>query len=110
MRKDRPQSGSFHKGKKLQSLGFDKAHTAHGRHSDQAQGGGVVTIWPWDSVRVQHLREGYYVIAPSGAVMAGPYPTNSEAWRAYDRLAMEPLNSMEDVYDWSIAQRLLRDE
>lgn len=35
-----------------------------------------------------------------GAILAGPFETHAEAWRALDRLSGEPVSKAEDTSEW----------
>ena len=39
------------------------------------------------------------VVDAGGAVCAGPFETNAQAWRAVDRLGREPVSRAEYVFD-----------
>lgn len=47
----------------------------------------------------------WQIIDDSGAVI-GEYATNSQAWRALDRINREPISKREDSVDWAWRQRL----
>lgn len=50
--------------------------------------------------------EGGFVVVDGGLTLAGPFPTNAEAWRAADRRNNEPISPAEKRADW-IATKIL---
>lgn len=44
--------------------------------------------------------------AIDGERTEGPFDTNSQAWRAMDRLAMEPVNREENTTDWRLTREM----
>jgi hypothetical protein len=51
--------------------------------------------------------DGHFQITDDdGHFMAGPYETNAEAWRAFDRIAGEPISPTEKKTDWIVGQIL----
>ena len=49
---------------------------------------------------------GWVVQAGDLRVLAGPFATNSEAWRALDRIERLPTSPQEDKTDWLWSQRV----
>ncbi|TPJ56805.1 hypothetical protein, partial [Mesorhizobium sp. B2-6-7] len=47
-----------------------------------------------------------FIVADGAATLAGPFPTNSEAWRAADRLEGSPISPAEKRADW-ISNKIL---
>lgn len=47
-----------------------------------------------------------FVVTNGAATLAGPYPTNAEAWRAADRLEGSPISPAEKRADW-ISNKIL---
>ncbi|MBZ9888959.1 hypothetical protein LB559_13500 [Mesorhizobium sp. BR1-1-3] len=43
---------------------------------------------------------GGFVVVDGGETLAGPFPTNAEAWRAVDRLEGSPISPAEKRADW----------
>ncbi|MCI0998941.1 hypothetical protein HWD97_02475 [Ochrobactrum sp. C6C9] len=41
-----------------------------------------------------------YVANAHGGIMAGPFETNAQAWRAADRISGEPVSRSEKVSMW----------
>ncbi|WP_027036520.1 hypothetical protein [Mesorhizobium ciceri] len=41
-----------------------------------------------------------FVVVDGAATLAGPFPTNAEAWRAADRLEGSPISPAEKRADW----------
>lgn len=57
--------------------------------------------------RVIQQQDGRYAVeARDGSRLAGPFPTNAEAWRALDRLNHEPINPAEKRTDYGVQQHL----
>lgn len=46
------------------------------------------------------IDEGWIVQCARGAMLAGPFASNGEAWRALDRLERKPVSPAEDKVDW----------
>lgn len=44
--------------------------------------------------------DGKYYVLNRGNVIAGPFDTNSEAWRRLDRLTGDPISRSEKVSEW----------
>ncbi|MBV2144423.1 hypothetical protein KUG47_13055 [Falsochrobactrum sp. TDYN1] len=44
--------------------------------------------------------DGKYLVMNGGNVVAGPFDTNSEAWRALDRLSGQSVSKAEDTSEW----------
>lgn len=49
---------------------------------------------------------GGFVVVDGGETLAGPFPTNAEAWRALDRMEGEPISPAEKRADW-ISNKIL---
>ncbi len=49
-------------------------------------------------VRKQH--DGWHYVVSAGGIIAGPFETNAEAWRALDRLTGQPVSRSEQVSMW----------
>ncbi|WP_434723063.1 hypothetical protein [Mesorhizobium sp. RIZ17] len=50
--------------------------------------------------------EGGFVVVADAQTVAGPYPTNADAWRALDRLEGDPISPAEKRADW-ISNKIL---
>lgn len=50
--------------------------------------------------------EGGFVVVDGVSILAGPFPTSAEAWRAADRLEGEPISPAEKRADW-ISNKIL---
>lgn len=44
--------------------------------------------------------DGKYLVVNGGNVLAGPFDTNAQAWRALDRISGEPISRSEKVSMW----------
>lgn len=55
---------------------------------------------------VTQTPEGWTVNLPHGGVLAGPFATNAEAWRALDRIERQPASPQEEKTDWLWRQRV----
>jgi len=44
--------------------------------------------------------DGKYLVMSVGNVLAGPFDTNSEAWRQLDRLTGQSVSKAEDTAEW----------
>lgn len=55
---------------------------------------------------VQASDGGGWVVVSRGETLAGPFPTNAEAWRAADRLEGSPISPAEKRSDW-ISNKIL---
>lgn len=49
---------------------------------------------------------GWVVQAPDLRIVAGPFTTNAEAWRALDRIERQPASPQEEKTDWLWRQRV----
>lgn len=52
---------------------------------------------------------GGWVVISRGETLAGPFPTNAEAWRAADRLEGSPISPAEKRADWITTKILSSD-
>lgn len=59
--------------------------------------------------RVALSEGGYVVLSGDHTVMAGPFGTNAEAWRALDRLDGQPINPAEKRTDFATSRALRGD-
>ncbi|AZO23847.1 hypothetical protein EJ070_26305 [Mesorhizobium sp. M1E.F.Ca.ET.045.02.1.1] len=50
--------------------------------------------------------EGGFAVVAAGEMLAGPFPTNAEAWRVLDRLEGQPISPAEKRADW-ISNKIL---
>lgn len=50
--------------------------------------------------------DGWVVQAADLRVIAGPFATNAEAWRALDRIERQPASPQEEKTDWLWSQRV----
>ncbi|MFC5421047.1 hypothetical protein ACFPOB_15930 [Bosea eneae] len=55
---------------------------------------------------VVQIDVGHVVRSPDGVVLAGPFATNAEAWRALDRIERQPVSPQEEKTDWLWRQRV----
>ncbi len=60
---------------------------------------------------VAQAADGWIVHSPQGEVLAGPFPTNAEAWRALDRIERQPVSPQEKrtdrMWEQSVSARRL---
>lgn len=50
--------------------------------------------------------DGGYCVMNGASIVAGPFNTNSDAWRALDRLEGDPINPAEKKSEW-IASKII---
>jgi hypothetical protein len=53
-----------------------------------------------ETLQIIKAPDGLWLLTDRDAAVLGTYPTNAEAWRAYDRLLGEPISKAEDRADW----------
>jgi hypothetical protein len=58
------------------------------------------TPLPCRDPSIVRIDDGWVVQCGQGAVLAGPFATNAEAWRVLDRLERKPVSPAEDKVDW----------
>lgn len=56
-------------------------------------------------MRVVKLKDGTWGVVWGEELMAGPFETNSAAWRALDRLTGDPVSRSEKTAEWLWQQR-----
>lgn len=61
------------------------------------------------TLRVANLDGAHAVVcSATGRVLAGPFTTNAQAWRACDSIALEPINKHEATAQWAFQQDVAR--
>ncbi|WIJ26612.1 hypothetical protein [Devosia sp. RR2S18] len=50
---------------------------------------------------ITRQQDGRWAVVNDAGETVSVHRTNSEAWRALDRLANEPINRREDIADWA---------
>lgn len=55
---------------------------------------------PTVDVTVHRTPSGTWAVADEHGTIISEHPTNSQAWRAADRLSNEPINKREATSDW----------
>lgn len=56
---------------------------------------------------IVQIDSGWIVQCGQGAVLAGPFATNAEAWRALDRLERQPISPQEKLVDFLWERNIL---
>jgi hypothetical protein len=57
-------------------------------------------------VTIVKTAEGWCVVDEQGVAIAGPFATNSEAWRAQDRMERQPVSPQEKRTDFMWQQNV----
>jgi len=58
-------------------------------------------------MKIIQTKDGRWGVASGEELVAGPFDSNSQAWRALDRLAGDPVSRGEKTADWLWGQRVM---
>lgn len=53
------------------------------------------------TAKIVKLGDGRWAVIYCGEIVAGPFDSNAQAWRALDRMTGDPISRSEKVADWA---------